>query len=97
MVLFSKFSIESHSVASRILNTGTIHLFHHIVVLVVKTRLTENVQKVAVLEVSIPDKISQHQARLHFLKRNDPYFHVGYARKINFSSTHNIKFQKTKF
>ena len=37
---FSKFSIESHSVASRILNTGTIHLFYHIVVLVVKKYYT---------------------------------------------------------
>ena len=26
--------------------------------------------------------------------RNDPYFHVGYAPKINSGSTHNIKFQK---
>ena len=26
---------------------------------------------------------------------NDPYFHVGYAPKINSGNTHNIKFQKT--
>ena len=52
---------------------------------------------VTVHEMSMSDKISHHQAHLDFLMRNDPYFHMGYARKINFGSTHNIKFQKTKF
>ena len=40
---------------------------------------------------------SPHKPRLCFLMRNDLYFHMGYAAKINFVSTHNIKFQKTEF
>ena len=51
----------------------------------------------ALVEVGISDKISQHKPHLCFLMRNDLYFHVGYAAKINSGSTHNIKFQKTKF
>ena len=49
------------------------------------------------VEVNISDKISRHKAHLYFLMHNDPYFHVGYAPKINSGSTHNIKFQKIKF
>ena len=40
---------------------------------------------------------SPHKPHLCFLMRNDLYFHMGYAAKINFVSTHNIKFQKTEF
>ena len=28
--------------------------------------------------------------------RNEPYFHVGYTHKINFSSTHNINIKHNK-
>ena len=35
---------------------------------------------------------SPHKLDLHFLMRNDPYFHVGYAPKIKSGASHKIKF-----
>ena len=34
---------------------------------------------------------SPHKPDLHFLMRKDPYFHVGYALKIESGASHNIK------
>merc|ERR1712020_56604 len=49
------------------------------------------------LEPKVSAKISPHKPDLHFLMRNDLYFHMGYAPKIKSGASHNIKFQKTKF
>ena len=38
------------------------------------------------LEVGISDKILPQQANLYFLKRNELYFHLGYATKIKFGN-----------
>ena len=44
---------------------------------------------VTVHEMSMSDKISHHQAHLDFLMRNDPYFHMGYALKIESGASQN--------
>ena len=52
---------------------------------------------VTLVETKSQTWYSPHRPDLHFLVCNDPYFHVGYAPKIESGASHNIKFQKTKF
>ena len=52
---------------------------------------------VTLVETKFQTQYSPHKPDLHFLMRNDPYFYVGYAPKIESGASHNIKFQKTKF
>ena len=75
--------------------------FDDFVVILTKNMVSKAVQEITMFfskwinskmkEPKVSDKISPHKANLYFLMRNDPYFHVGYAPKINFGSTHNIK------
>ena len=46
---------------------------------------------VTLVETKSQTKYSSHKPDLHFLMRNDPYFHVGYAPKIESGASHNIK------
>ena len=48
-------------------------------------------------KLSSQTQYSRHKPHLCFLMRNDLYFYVGFAAKINSVSTHNIKFKKTEF
>ena len=59
--------------------------------------LTALQSAVTLVETKFQTQYSPHKPDLHFLMRNDPYFHVGYAPKIKSGASHNIKFQKTKF
>ena len=51
---------------------------------------------VTLVKTKFQTQYSPHQADLHFLMRKDLYFHMGYATKIKFGASHNIKFPKTK-
>ena len=52
---------------------------------------------ITLYKISTSDKSSYNWNDIYFQNGNKLNFHVRYAKKINFGTSHNIKFQKNYF